>query len=167
MTTFDPASLSPSADLLQFLGHLPSPFRQQLLVRLYMFFLDDVDIFADEPPDDVFEMIVEPHAAFQRAILIIGALDYIFSPKVPWSSGHFEELMKATSNPNYLTAISQKLTKAAMMNPGETANPVRDKPYLAARRKWRKVRSNWSNSTLHDFEQNLAGSSGASLADTK
>ena len=86
MMTNDVHSSSPAQDLRKFLNELPSPFRQQLLFRLYMFFQDEVELCADQSPDEVFELILESKKfLFHRTILVIGALDYVFSQKVPWS----------------------------------------------------------------------------------
>jgi hypothetical protein len=160
MITSGLATSSPTADLCQFLDELPLPFREQLLIRLYMFFLDDVEAYASEPPDDVLELVIAPSTAgFKRAILIIGALDYIFSQKVPWSSQLPEQVVKAAAlHPNLAAHLTKQLMKVSEMHKGKTVNPVREKPYQAARSKWKKLRSNWSNSTLHEFEQGLAAS---------
>jgi hypothetical protein len=84
-----PSWLNPAQQLLEFLNALPSPFREQLLYRLYGFFYDEIYqcFLCGDDPDETLSMIVTPYSDylnFQRAILIIGALDYLFSQKSPW-----------------------------------------------------------------------------------
>jgi hypothetical protein len=131
-----------TVDLCQFLKELPLPFREQLFVRLFAFFEGEIAIlFADLPPDEILEVVIEPagyYRKFQRAILLVGALDWIFSEKVPWPSHVEDELMKF-----------------AGMNPMKAAYPIRDEPYLEARAKWKKLRSKYSDTALRKLERAL------------
>jgi hypothetical protein len=128
--------------LCQFLKELPPPFREQLLVRLFAFFKVEIAFFyADLPPDEILEVVGEPpgyYEKFQRAVLLVGALDYIFSEDVPWPPHVDEELMTA-----------------AGMDPNQSTNPIRHEPYLEARAKWKKLRSVYSDTALRKLEQAL------------
>ena len=140
MTTNDLNQPPPTADLHQFLKELPPPFREQLLVRLFAFFKVEIAFFyADLPPDEILEVVVEPpyYEKFQRAILLVGALDYIFSEEVPWPPDQVDE----------------ELMTAAGMHPMKATYPIRDEPYLEARAKWKTLRSKYSDSALRKLEQ--------------
>jgi hypothetical protein len=67
------SSLTPSQRLHKFLNELPSPFREQLLYRLYAFFWDEVfSVSEHSSPMSTLELVVLPppdYLAFQRAIL--------------------------------------------------------------------------------------------------
>jgi hypothetical protein len=141
------SSQNPGDEIYAFLEELPSPFREQLLVRLYGFFEKEVEHYHDEessPPVVLLKLVGcigdEDHD-FQRAILLIGALDYVFSQKTPWPP-----------------RIADELTKAAGMSPAGAANPIRDQPYLDAREKWKKLRSKFTYSRLRKIDEKLSQS---------
>jgi hypothetical protein len=135
--------LNPAQQLLEFLNALPSPFREQLLYRLYGFFYDEIYhcFLCGDDPDETLSMIVTPYSDylnFQRAILIIGALDYLFSQKSPWP-----RIVEAYPE------IELEGMKGAFF-------PVRDEPYLEARQKWKKLRSKLSYFILRRIDEKVS-----------
>ena len=137
------SSLTPSQQLHTFLNELPSPFREQLLYRLYAFFWDEIfSVSEHSTPKLTLELVVlhpSDYFAFQRAILIIGALDYLFSQKTPWP----------TLVEDYLAIKMAGMTCGAF-------NPVRDEPYLEAREKWKKLRSKLSYFLLRKIDEKVS-----------
>jgi hypothetical protein len=137
------SQLHPAEHLYGFLNKQPSPFREQLLYRLYTFFEKEIfSLSADSQPDNAFAKILYRSIAYmnlQRGILIIGALDYLFSQKAPWTSEVEDHL----------------LMKAAGMTLG-AFHPVREEPYVQARQEWKKFRSLFSYSLLRKIDQKLA-----------
>ena len=147
MTKSDAASKStPAQQIHDFLKGLPSPFKEQLLYRLYAFFEGDViTAYAIEmEPEKALEFIVfqsEDYWAFQRAIVLIGALDYLFSQKEPWPT-----LVEA-----YPSIELAGLTCSAF-------RLVSDAPYLDAREKWKKLRSKLSYFLLRKIDEKVSKS---------
>ena len=110
-----------------------------------MHFFDDqiVTCFALElDHDDTLATIILPSSDywnFQRAILIIGALDYFFSQEAPWPT-----LVEA-----YASIELAGLTCSAF-------RPVNDEAYLAAREKWNKLRSKLSHFLLREVDEKIS-----------
>jgi hypothetical protein len=138
-------SPSPATEIHTFLDKLPSPFREQLLVRLYGFFEAEVEHYNEQgmsPPVILLRLVTsvgDEDYDFQRAILLIGALGYIFSQKKPWPPRIADELMEAAGMP-----------------PAQAAYPIRDQPYLEAREKWKKLRSKLSYFLLRKLDEKLS-----------
>jgi hypothetical protein len=149
--TFSSWSQSPAGQIYAFLNELPPPFREQLLVRLYGFFEKEIKHQIENYHEKgvsptvllvaLVSFIGDENYAFQRAILLIGALDYMFSQEKPWPPRITEELMEA-----------------AGMLPAEAEYPIRDQPYLEARETWNKLRSKLSYSRLRKLDEKLSQS---------
>lgn len=147
MTMSDaPTKSTPSHQIHAFLKGLPSPFKEQLLHRLYAFFEGDViTAYAIEmEPENALEFIVfqsEEYQAFQRAVIVIGALDYLFSQKEPWS----------TLVEGHASIEISGLTCSAF-------RPISDVSYLEARAQWKKIRSKLSYFLLRKLDEKVSKS---------
>ena len=138
------SSLTPAQRVHKFLKELPSPFREQLLYRLYAFFESDViTAYALEmEPEEALELIAiqsNDYWSFQRAVVLIGALDYLFSQKAPWPS-----LVES--------AAAYELSGLKL----GAFFPVRDEPYLQARAAWKMFRSKLSYFILRKIEKKVS-----------